>query len=196
LAAASNGKHTGRRRAQESSAPRYLDGVVLLDIGLKVLGFDEGAGTILKECRQPESETDGLLEVPQEILAALQNRDSADPLARKLRIQLGSNMYICRIHVAGRSVVGFPGEVIVVHLVREVSMNDALTRISIEYHLTLREEQTLRGVLSGLTSKEVAEEMKISPNTVKAFLRLVMGKMGVSSRTGIVAKLFEPNGRG
>ena len=46
----------------------------------------------------------------------------------------------------------------------------------------------------GLTSKEVAIRMNISPNTVKAFLRLVMGKMGVTTRAGIVAKLLEPDG--
>jgi len=32
--------------------------------------------------------------------------------------------------------------------------------------------------------------MSISPNTVKAFLRLVMFKMGVTSRCGVVGKIL------
>jgi len=195
VASAISGKPNGRR-AEEFPAPRYMEGVILLDFSLGVLGFDEGAATILKESRQPEAETEGLLQVPQEILDALQDRHASDLLPRKFRIQLGSHMYICRIHVARSSVNGFPGGVTVLHLMRELSMDDALVQFGAKYHLTSREQQTLRGVLSGLTSKEVAEQMNISPNTVKSFLRLVMGKVGVSSRTGLVAKLFEPNGRG
>jgi len=32
--------------------------------------------------------------------------------------------------------------------------------------------------------------MSISPNTVKAFLRLIMVKMGVTSRSGVVGKIL------
>jgi DNA-binding CsgD family transcriptional regulator len=103
---------------------------------------------------------------------------------------------MCRIHDAQSQVEGISGRVTVLHLARDLSMADALSQISTEYRLTVREQQALEGVLLGLTSKEVAERMSISPNTVKAFLRMVMGKMRVTSRTGLVAKLFEPNGHG
>jgi DNA-binding CsgD family transcriptional regulator len=38
--------------------------------------------------------------------------------------------------------------------------------------------------------------MGISPNTVKAFLRLVMVKMGVSTRSGIVGRFVASNAGG
>jgi DNA-binding CsgD family transcriptional regulator len=60
-----------------------------------------------------------------------------------------------------------------------------------KYRLTRREEGTLEFLLKGLTSKEIALRMRISPNTVKSFLRLVMAKMGVSTRSGIVGKVLE-----
>jgi hypothetical protein len=44
-------------------------------------------------------------------------------------------------------------------------------------------------LLQGLTSKEIATRMQISPNTVKAFVRLVMVKMKVSTRSGITGKV-------
>ena len=46
----------------------------------------------------------------------------------------------------------------------------------------------------GLSTKGLAREMNISPNTVNAFLRLIMIKMGVTTRAGVVGKVLEQNG--
>jgi DNA-binding NarL/FixJ family response regulator len=59
--------------------------------------------------------------------------------------------------------------------------------ISQLFGLTSREQQTVKFLLEGLTSKEIAERMQISP--VKAFIRLVMVKMNVSTRSGIIGKI-------
>jgi DNA-binding CsgD family transcriptional regulator len=77
-----------------------------------------------------------------------------------------------------------------------VSLQDAVHRAGMDYHLTDREQEALIGVTMGLTSKELATRMNISPNTVKAFLRLLMIKMGVPTRAGIVGKLLDQNSRG
>jgi DNA-binding CsgD family transcriptional regulator len=81
------------------------------------------------------------------------------------------------------------------HLTREAHVQDALHQVAIEYHLTDREQEALVGISMGLTSKELADQMGISPNTVKAFTRLIMLKMGVTTRTGILGKVLEQNGR-
>jgi DNA-binding NarL/FixJ family response regulator len=49
----------------------------------------------------------------------------------------------------------------------------------------------LQHLVRGFTNKEIASRMQISPNTVKAFLRLVMIKMGVSNRAAIMSKFIE-----
>src|SRR5260370_30906271 len=83
------------------------------------------------------------------------------------------------------------GQLIVsLHLERGSSANDAICEIVKKYHLTVREQEVLRGISLGLATKELAERMNISPNTVKAFLRLVMIKMGVTKRPGIVAQIL------
>jgi DNA-binding CsgD family transcriptional regulator len=64
-----------------------------------------------------------------------------------------------------------------------------LAEVSNQYGLTSRENETMRLLLGGLTSKEIASRMKISPNTVKVFLRLIMMKMGVTTRAGIIGKI-------
>jgi DNA-binding CsgD family transcriptional regulator len=74
-------------------------------------------------------------------------------------------------------------------LERDGADNTALVEVSAQFGLTHRECEAVDYLLQGLTSKEIADRMKISPNTVKAFLRLVMVKMKVSTRSGIAGKI-------
>ena len=79
-------------------------------------------------------------------------------------------------------------------LMLERKSNEAVTiaEISERFGLTAREQETVQFLLEGFTSKEIAQRMKISPNTVKAFIRLVMVKMNVSTRSGIIGKIVGP----
>jgi DNA-binding CsgD family transcriptional regulator len=70
----------------------------------------------------------------------------------------------------------------------------AVAQVGQEFELTGREKETVQLLAQGLTSKEIAVRMDISPNTVKAFLRIVMVKMGVSTRSGILGKVIGPEG--
>jgi DNA-binding CsgD family transcriptional regulator len=76
----------------------------------------------------------------------------------------------------------------------ERKSNEAVTiaEITARFGLTAREQETVQFLLEGFTSKEIAQRMKISPNTVKAFIRLVMVKMSVSTRSGIIGKIVGP----
>jgi DNA-binding CsgD family transcriptional regulator len=69
-----------------------------------------------------------------------------------------------------------------------------LAEISERYGLTHRERETVEFLLQGFTSKEIATRMGISANTVKAFLRMVMVKMSVSTRSGIAGKVAGARG--
>jgi DNA-binding NarL/FixJ family response regulator len=59
-----------------------------------------------------------------------------------------------------------------------------------EHHLTPREQETVRLLANGFTNKEIAARMGVSVNTVKAFLRSVMLKLGVTTRAGIIGRLL------
>ena len=65
------------------------------------------------------------------------------------------------------------------------------SRLVEQFRLTQRESETVDHLIHGLTSKEIAVRMKISPNTVKAFVRLVMVKTGTSTRPGVIGKILE-----
>jgi len=75
-------------------------------------------------------------------------------------------------------------------LERTLARSASLAQMSERFHLTTREQEVAQFLLQGLTSKEIGMRMQISPNTVKAFLRLIMVKMNVSTRSGIVGKAF------
>jgi len=67
----------------------------------------------------------------------------------------------------------------------EVTMHELCSR----FHLTARERQAVGYLVKGMTSKEIAQAMGISTNTVKSFLRLVMTKAGVSTRAGLIGRV-------
>jgi DNA-binding CsgD family transcriptional regulator len=75
--------------------------------------------------------------------------------------------------------------------VLERKSNEAImiADISARFGLTTRERETVQFLLEGFTSKEIASRMNISPNTVKAFIRMVMVKTGVSTRSGIIGRI-------
>jgi DNA-binding CsgD family transcriptional regulator len=58
------------------------------------------------------------------------------------------------------------------------------------YGLTHREQEVVELLMQGLTSKEIAQRIQLSPNTIKSFLRLIMVKMGVKTRAAVVGRLF------
>lgn len=64
-----------------------------------------------------------------------------------------------------------------------------LSHLFNDYHLTPREQKTAELLAKGLTNKEIAARMGVSVNTVKAFIRFAMLKVGVSTRTGIIGRL-------
>lgn len=58
------------------------------------------------------------------------------------------------------------------------------------FGLSTREQETVELILRGLSSRDIAERMKISHHTVRTFLRMVMVKMDVASRSEIIAKVL------
>ena len=54
-----------------------------------------------------------------------------------------------------------------------------------------REAEVVAGVLRGLRNAEIAESLFICEYTVKDHLKHVFGKLGVSSRGGLIRALYE-----
>ncbi|MFQ5803663.1 MAG: helix-turn-helix transcriptional regulator [Candidatus Methylomirabilales bacterium] len=58
------------------------------------------------------------------------------------------------------------------------------------FRLSPREIEAIQALRSGMTDKEIAWAMGISPETARGYLKTVRAKLGVSSRTAILHKLL------
>jgi DNA-binding CsgD family transcriptional regulator len=154
-------------------------GMLFMDLSHKLIAFDRGAAAILDFPGQP---------IPRAILDFIRGCDLTE--APPLKLRMGAFEYMCRPYLVETYTGRIAEPLIAIQLERVSSPSDAVYNIGIKYNLTDREQEALRGISMGLTSKEVAERMSISPNTVKAFLRLIMIKMGVTTRGGIVANIL------
>jgi DNA-binding CsgD family transcriptional regulator len=106
------------------------------------------------------------------------------------KFQSGKRSYLCRCFRVNTPNHANSQPSLAVLFERAPERSVALNQLSEKFHLTGREQEVSQYLLQGLSSKEIAVRMEISPNTVKAFLRLIMVKMGVSTRSGIVAKAY------
>jgi len=166
------------------SAPEVPDvGLVLLDGSLKPLAFDRGAAAILNQSHQNG--------IPEEILRAIRGRKLSELSSIKTVFRNGKNEYMCRAHVMECEDTMLGQSIVVLHLERDSSMGNAMYEAALKYNLTEREQEALKGIAMGLSNKQLSERMNISPNTVRAFLRFIMVKMGVTSRSAIVAKILQ-----
>jgi DNA-binding CsgD family transcriptional regulator len=165
-------------------------GLVLLDLSLELVALDQGAAAILNTPTRLGAKRDPAFSIPTEILDVLRSRKPTELSSVRAYFRLGISEYTCRAYLVEPSDPSLAEPLVALHLEKVSSATDAVHEIGAKYHLTEREQEALRGISMGLTSKEVAERMNISPNTVKAFLRLIMIKMGVSTRGGIVANIL------
>ncbi len=73
----------------------------------------------------------------------------------------------------------------------ESRRNEAAERLAA---LSAREREVLDGVVRGLSNKEIARELGISPRTVEAYRANLMMKMGADSLSDLVRMAIEANG--
>jgi DNA-binding CsgD family transcriptional regulator len=164
-------------------------GVVIVDASLNVVAANVHAIQILtfpvgsEKARRPNI-------LLREKISALIPRNGERELVNVREFLSGRRIYQCRSFVLNTKGSSSPSPAHVVVLERRASNNTALSEAHEKFGLTPREQETIQLLMEGLTSKEIAERMKISPSTVKAFLRLVMVKMSVSTRSGIVGKVL------
>jgi DNA-binding CsgD family transcriptional regulator len=182
-------KHSLRHEPRAHSAIADV-GIVLLDLSMQPIAFDRGAAEMFDE----EAKRCGAgpaFSIPREIVEVIRRSKPGDPASEKMRFRLGMRDYTCRSYLLGSGGATGQNAFVAVHLERDGSVYDAVSEVGSEYRLTDREHEVLKEIAAGLTSKEVAQRMNISPNTVKVFLRMIMMKMGVSTRSGVIAKLLE-----
>jgi DNA-binding CsgD family transcriptional regulator len=167
-------------------------GFLVADASLKPLFANHEALTILTYPRLPLQSLADVFhkKVRASLLRAQSSPSSLSRAHVVIRFKSGRRTYFCRAFPLDSNGKGSNGTAVLIVLEREMPGSLALSRISQQFHLTHREQEAVALLLQGLGNKEMAEHMGISGHTVRAFLRMVTIKMGVSSRSGIVTKIL------
>jgi DNA-binding CsgD family transcriptional regulator len=188
-------RNGGQNEALPAPTGHAEAGFLLLDPSLKLIVANQEVIQILNYQNNMPKQNGHRL--PDELL-----RDKIHPMLRTdgpsaqfrsaNEFQSGRRRYVCRIFcVTTRPGLGAQQHDVALLFERTSTPAFDIEKIRKTYHLTEREVETLQHLVRGLTTKEIASRMQISPNTVKAFLRLVMIKMGFRSRAGVISKVME-----
>jgi DNA-binding CsgD family transcriptional regulator len=168
-------------------------GFMLLDEYFRPVAFNPAAIQILAFPTNPERIKQLNIFLTDKIRSSLLDRHGKSEAEFVREYRSGGRRYICRAFRLDVNLSLKPGYAVALLLERHSSCTESLSDLTHQFDLTGRESETVSLLLEGLTSKEIAKRMNISPNTVKAFLRLVMVKMAVSTRSGIVGKMVGPH---
>ena len=166
-------------------------GLILLDSSMKVMYCNEEALSVFSYPDRPGTGKTLQTALTERIHEVFNDQALAENLP--VLFLSGRRRYICRSFSLGVSFNGpsKPSTAITIERDRQ-----PLYDLEVRFQLTERERQAVEHLAEGLTSKEIAGRMNISPNTVKAFFRLVMTKMSVSTRSGIVGKVAQMRSAG
>lgn len=166
------------------------EGFLLLDSGMQPVFVNPVAAQILVYPQEPEGQRNLDAYIADRVRSTLISSQPFSGLAVVSRFQSGRRTYFCREFPVEFNSNGHSAASLAVILQRGSARSTSLIHLSEKFRLTTREQEVAQFLLQGLTSKEIGMRMQISPNTVKAFLRLIMVKMGVSTRSAIISKAF------
>ena len=164
-------------------------GILLFDSRFNPIFLNRVAKQILFYPEDLETLKDVGRLLSQRLHSIFDSNESLDKLPFHCEVRSGRRLYLCRVFQEDSGLKQHGPPVVALLLERSSAGTMSLCQTFERFRLTVREQEVLVFLLQGLTSKEIAARMKISPNTVKAFLRLIMVKMGVSTRAGIVGKV-------
>jgi DNA-binding CsgD family transcriptional regulator len=169
--------------------PERKAGLVLLDRSGKVVAANRDARELLATTdRRARPHPNSLDDQIHGLIARIRSQgDSA------VRFMSGGSWYACQwlplFSIGDGESDGAPACSAVL-LVASHPGHAAIDELAAKYDLTQREQETLNHLLAGLSTKEIADRMRISTSTVKAFVRLLTIKIGVNGRSQLLARIL------
>lgn len=168
-------------------------GFLLLDASVSPIWFNAEAVQILSYPEQAINARYRDILIAGKIRSSLIIEQGSRESRFVTEFRSGERRYLCRTFAADSHIKSPLRPTVALLFEREPGGLMAMSRVSEQFHLTPREREALEHLVQGMSSKEIANRMNVSPNTVKTFLRLIMVKMGVSSRTAVVARITMTN---
>ena len=167
-----------------------ITGFVLMDSSHNVIASNPEAVKVLCYPDAPPNGTGLAAFLADRVRSRVFNRWPDDHQSSGVTaFKSGRRLYFCRRFDLAGGAKSCAGATLALLLERSSSELTSMSEVVRQFNLSSREREAVEYLLMGLTSKEISDRMKISVNTVKAFLRLIMVKMGVCTRSGIVGKI-------
>jgi DNA-binding CsgD family transcriptional regulator len=167
-------------------------GLVLLADDLSLVAITPAAEGWLAEVA--ETNWPSSLELPDAVYAvaarllALERGGHTPPdLMPRLRLRTASGRWLV-LHASRLRATGAEGQMAVIF--EEARTSEIAPLIVDAYGLTKREGEITQLVLRGLSTAEVSEELRITPNTVRDHFKAIFDKVGVRSRRELVGQVF------
>jgi DNA-binding CsgD family transcriptional regulator len=168
-------------------------GVLIVDDDLKILTITTNGERWLKELtdRSP-----GLPDAVRSVVAnvrRLHESDIPDDRTPRARVRGTSGRWLAIYASRTRDTDSRLANTAVI--IQEAKPSEIAPLIIGAYGLSPREARVTRLVLQGLSTKEIASEMHVSPYTVQDFLKTIFEKVGVRSRRELVATIYDEHHR-
>lgn len=167
-------------------------GLILLNSAFQALYANSEAAEILAYPEKPSNPAPLETFLAEQLGLATHERKNTRLLPSAGGFVSGRRHYLWRLFSLDHACSNTPAPSLAFVIERVHPEAGPVSELAERYHLTVRERQAVEFLTEGLTSKEIASRMHISPNTVKAFLHLVMLKTDVSTRSGIVGRVVRP----
>jgi DNA-binding CsgD family transcriptional regulator len=170
----------------EMSDPADSPGLVLLASDGTLVSISEAGGRWLAELGQPSPARDGLPDVVRTLAARLQLADAGAEVPRlPVRTSRG------RWAVLHASLLPAGDAPAIAVIIEEPSPSELAPVLMMAYGLT-KQEQAITGLICrGLSTRELADRLHITPHTIQDHLKSIFDKTGVRSRRELVATILQ-----
>lgn len=165
-------------------------GMLIVDNDLNVITMTSNAERWLEEL------TDGCPGLPDAIRSVvgyvrqLHGSDTRQDRVPRARVRGSSGRWLT-VHASLVRETSSSGCAHTAVIIEEAKPSEIAPLILRAYGLSPRESRVTSLVLQGLSTKEIAAEIYLSPYTVQDHLKEIFAKAGVRSRRELVAKIFE-----
>jgi DNA-binding CsgD family transcriptional regulator len=164
-------------------------GLMMLDDDGRTVAMTPAAERWLQELDEQQKR---LPEVIRQVASAAGGLDdSHEPEAHSARARVRAPSGRWLVVHGSRVAPGSEHEATTAVIIEEAKPSEIAPIIIEAYELSEREAELTRLVLQGLSTKEIAGTLFLSPYTVQDYLKSVFEKLGVRSRRELVAKMFD-----
>jgi DNA-binding CsgD family transcriptional regulator len=169
---------------------RLTPGVLIFDVNNKLLYFNKEALEMIPEM-QKAVKTERI-KIPEKIYNLCKHMKSTASTASTVWEVEHSGLH-CSLRaffIGGHREDKKPIHIMVL-IERIIEKHDIdFEKARTNFKFTNREMEVLKLLCQGLTNREVSEKLSISEYTVKDYIKKIMGKTGVDSRSKIIASLL------